>query len=177
MGYTPSSLLRGGGGGFAGVLSYDWIWLRNLENPKRRDYLGDLIVNFSKWPNRKFVQVALKKCNVELWTGFNCLRMVSSCLSLWARRWTFRFHKLQKIFNVPGHIEYFSLELIGCSYIESMSPDSTVVITTDYWPAGVRFPAGSSDFSLHHRIQTGSETHPMRAGDSSLNTASQYAEI
>jgi hypothetical protein len=28
------------------------------------------------------------------------------------------------------------------------------------WTIGVRFPAGTGNFSLHHRVQTGSGAHP-----------------
>jgi hypothetical protein len=38
-------------------------------------------------------------------------------------------------------------------------PNSSVGIGTD-WIAGVRFPVGTGDFSLLHRVQTGSETNP-----------------
>jgi hypothetical protein len=30
----------------------------------------------------------------------------------------------------------------------------------DDWGSGVRFPAGAGNFSLHRRVQNGSEAHP-----------------
>jgi hypothetical protein len=30
----------------------------------------------------------------------------------------------------------------------------------DYWGSRVRFPMGSGNFSLHHRVQKGSGNHP-----------------
>jgi hypothetical protein len=45
-----------------------------------------------------------------------------------------------------------------------MSRDSSVGIATDYGlddrMIGFRFPAGVGNFSLRHRVQTGSEAHP-----------------
>jgi hypothetical protein len=44
------------------------------------------------------------------------------------------------------------------------SKDSSVGIATGYGlddrMIGVRFPAGATNFSLHHRVQTGSGAHP-----------------
>jgi hypothetical protein len=48
--------------------------------------------------------------------------------------------------------------------IFSMSRVSSIGIATGYGlddrGAGVRFPAGAGNFSLHHRVQTGSGAHP-----------------
>jgi hypothetical protein len=47
---------------------------------------------------------------------------------------------------------------------EGMSRDSSVGIALGYGldnrGSGVRFPAEAGNFSLHHRIQNGSGTHP-----------------
>jgi hypothetical protein len=44
------------------------------------------------------------------------------------------------------------------------SRDSSVGIVLGYelgdWGSRVRFPAGAGNFSLHHRLQNGSGTHP-----------------
>jgi hypothetical protein len=44
-----------------------------------------------------------------------------------------------------------------------MSRDSSVGIAAGYglhdWMIGVRFPAASGNFSLHHLVQTGSRAH------------------
>jgi hypothetical protein len=57
-----------------------------------------------------------------------------------------------------------------------MSQDILVGITTSYrlddWMIGVRFPAGTGNFTLRHRVQTASGahqvSHPMGKGDSFL---------
>jgi hypothetical protein len=45
------------------------------------------------------------------------------------------------------------------------SRDSSVGIAVGYglddWGCWVRFPAGTGNFSLHHRVQNGSEAHPV----------------
>jgi hypothetical protein len=56
------------------------------------------------------------------------------------------------------------------------SRDSSVGIALGYglddWGSRVRFPAGAGNFSVHHRVQNGSEAHPasypMGTGDLSL---------
>jgi hypothetical protein len=58
----------------------------------------------------------------------------------------------------------------------SKSRDSFVGMAIDYWlddrMVGVRIPAGTGNFSLRHRVQTGSGAHPisypMATGDSFL---------
>jgi hypothetical protein len=54
---------------------------------------------------------------------------------------------------------------ITCSYHLTYSRrDSSVAIALGYGlddrGSRVRFPAGAGNFSLHHRVQTGSGTHP-----------------
>jgi hypothetical protein len=53
---------------------------------------------------------------------------------------------------------------INISLHLSKSRDSSVGIALGYElgdrGSSVRFPAGAGNFSLHHRVQTGSEAHP-----------------
>jgi hypothetical protein len=50
------------------------------------------------------------------------------------------------------------------AYFSSKSRDSSVGIALGYGlddrGSRVRFPAGAGNFSLHHRVQNGSGTHP-----------------
>jgi hypothetical protein len=52
----------------------------------------------------------------------------------------------------------------GCELDPSKSRDSSVGIELGYGfddrGSRVRFLAGAGNFSLHHRVQTGSEAHP-----------------
>jgi hypothetical protein len=58
----------------------------------------------------------------------------------------------------------FRRNLILFRICEILSRDSTVSIALGYGLADrgsrVRFPAGAGNFSLHHRVQNGSEAHP-----------------
>jgi hypothetical protein len=56
-----------------------------------------------------------------------------------------------------------------CTYCKQLYPadksrDSSVVISLGYGlddrGSRVRFPEGAGNFSLHHRVQNGSEAHP-----------------
>jgi hypothetical protein len=38
--------------------------------------------------------------------------------------------------------------------------EEQIYIELDDWGSRVRFQAGAEDFSLHHRVQNGSEAHP-----------------
>jgi hypothetical protein len=46
--------------------------------------------------------------------------------------------------------------------LRGKSRDSSVALSygLDDWGSRVRFPAGAGNFSLHHRVQNGSGTHP-----------------
>jgi hypothetical protein len=48
--------------------------------------------------------------------------------------------------------------------LHNLYRDSSVGIALGYWlddrGSRVRFPAGAGNFSLHHRVQNGSEAHP-----------------
>jgi hypothetical protein len=57
---------------------------------------------------------------------------------------------------ISESLNRFRLNLVLAIY---KSRDSSVGIATG-WTTGVRFPAGARDFSLLHRVQTGSGAHP-----------------
>jgi hypothetical protein len=49
----------------------------------------------------------------------------------------------------------------GTKHTPKLLRDSSVGIATDYGlEIVVRIPAGAENFSLHYRVQTGSEVHP-----------------
>jgi hypothetical protein len=59
--------------------------------------------------------------------------------------------------------------------------DSSVNMVTRLRAAGFRFPAGTGNFSLHHRVQTGSGAHlasyPMGTGGSFPGGKTARAEV
>jgi hypothetical protein len=71
-------------------------------------------------------------------------------------------------FTIDGHSVspsvHLDIEAWGCSQENCKSHDSSVGIALgyglDHRGSRVRFPAGSGNFSLHHRVQNGSGTHP-----------------
>jgi hypothetical protein len=69
--------------------------------------------------------------------------------------------KQEKEGSVLHNSEYFQLAFFS---VVNKSRDSSVGIALGYGLDGrgsrVRFPAGAGNFSLHHRVHSGSGTHP-----------------
>jgi hypothetical protein len=75
---------------------------------------------------------------------------------------------LIRVSNTLTFASKFSQLILNFSFLivplTLKSRDSSVGIATDYglddWMIGVRIPAGAGNFSLRHRVQTGSGAHP-----------------
>jgi hypothetical protein len=98
-------------------------------------------------------------------------RGVSSSYGIWPIIIQSTFHF--KLRNLCIQLSKMSLNK-QTPFFRTKSPDSSVGIATSYGlddqMNGVRFPAGAGNFSLRHRVQTGSgahpASHPMRTGGS-----------
>jgi hypothetical protein len=66
--------------------------------------------------------------------------------------------------STPAHIHMAWSSVKHKIRLHGMSHDSSVGIALGYGlddrGSRVRFPAGTGNFSLHHRVQTGSGAHP-----------------
>jgi hypothetical protein len=68
--------------------------------------------------------------------------------------------KLFVIRSSPFTCNFLSFRFRHSHYSSHSSVGIALGYGLDDWGSRVRFPAGAGNFSLHHRVQNGSETHP-----------------
>jgi hypothetical protein len=64
------------------------------------------------------------------------------------------------VYDHPSEREQVSYLYKTSGKIRVLSVGIALSYGLDAWGSRVRFPAGAGNFSLHHRVQNGSEAHP-----------------